>query len=94
MSDECELFGTLMLESLLARQARIDHRIVRLSSLGIGVWLTIAAAIPLVLSRAIPAERQVASHATRAAAHPGVIDADVSSERLVRLTAPMAPKSE
>ena len=53
MSDECEMFGQCMLESLLARPAATAKRNFRKGSAWVGILLIIAAVSPVILGVAI-----------------------------------------
>jgi hypothetical protein len=80
MSDECEMFGELMLESLLARRSTTAGQDFRKGSVWVGILLIIAAIAPVTLGAAIfKAQGAPASAAKKS--HPfsdPVIGADVT----------------
>jgi hypothetical protein len=53
MSDECEMFGQCMLESLLARPAATAKRNFRRGLAWVGILLIIAAVSPVIIGVAI-----------------------------------------
>lgn len=98
MSDGCEMYGQMMLESLLARRANTMGRDFRQGSRWIGILLIGGAIAPLALAAIVatgPSERVIVARTSHAVIEPvsGVTAAKALADP-VGFEAPMAARSK